>query len=99
MEVFDGELWAIGLLPEVAIVKREIFQTHGVQKLAVFSNTQASIRRRAQLEPGPGQRLPRQIKRTACNLLAHGTATEIHLVPGHCGIPGNEEADSQANSA
>ena len=45
------------------------------------------------------QRLARRINRRAQALLAHGIATEIHCVPGHSGIPGNEGADRQANLA
>jgi len=48
---------------------------------------------------GPGQPLARRINRRARSLLAHGIATEIHWVPGQCCIPGNEEADCQANVA
>ena len=90
MEVFDAELWAIGLLLDVVIEKKETLQEHGVKTVAVFSDSQAAIRCMAHLEPGPGQRLARWINSMARSLLAHGIATEIHGVPGHSGIPANE---------
>jgi len=38
MEVFDAELWAIGLELDVAIERRETLQIHGVKMVAVFSD-------------------------------------------------------------
>jgi hypothetical protein len=43
MEVFDADMRAIGLAPDVAIEKRETLQKHGVMTVVVFSNTQAAI--------------------------------------------------------
>jgi hypothetical protein len=97
--VFLSELWAIGLLLDVVIVKREKSQEHGVMIVAVISNSQAAIRRMAHLEPGPGLRLPRRINRIAQNLLPHGIATEIHWVLGHSSIPRNDKAYPQADLA
>jgi len=39
------------------------------------------------------------IDRRARSLLPYSIATEIHRVPGHSGIPGNEDPDRQANLA
>jgi len=97
MEVFNAELWVIELAHDVANEKRETLQVHGVKTVAVFSNSQIAIRRAAHLQPGPGQRRARPINRRARSLFAHAIATEIHCVPGHSCIPGNAEADRQAN--
>jgi hypothetical protein len=99
MEIFATEQWAIGLALDVEIEKRGNLQEHGVKTVAVFSDSQAAIRRTAHLELGPGQRLVRRINRRARNLLAHGIAMQIHWLPGHSRIPGNEGEDRPANLA
>jgi len=97
--VFNAELWAIGLVLDVTIEKRETLQSHQGRMVAILSDSQTAIRRAAHLEPGPAQPLARQINQRAQALLAHNIPTEIHWVPGHSGIPGDEEADCQANLA
>jgi hypothetical protein len=73
MEVFDAELWAIGLALGETVKRRERLQKHGVKTVAVFRNSQAAIRQTAHLEPGPGQRLARRINQRAQTLLAQAS--------------------------
>jgi ribonuclease HI len=99
MVVYDAELWAIGRALRESVKKRDTLQTHGVTKVAVFSDSQAAIRRTEHLEPEPGQPLARCINQSTRTLREAGIETEIHRVPGHTGIPGNEDVDRQANLA
>jgi len=99
LEVFNAELWGIWLALEVAIENRATLQMHGAEIVAVFSNSQAAIQRAAHLEAALEQRLAWGINRRARSLLAHVIATEILWLLAHCGIPGNEGADRQANLA
>jgi hypothetical protein len=67
--------------------------------VAVFSDSQATIRQSVHPELGPVQRLVRRIKRRAQKLRAHSIATEFHSVPSHSCIPKNEEVDHKARLA
>ena len=84
---------------EVPIEKIESLQKHRVKTVAVYSDSQAAIRRTAHLEPGPGQWLARRINQRALTLLAHRIKTEICWVLGQSAMPVNKEADRQANVA
>jgi hypothetical protein len=63
MEVYDVELWAIGVTLSESVKKRERLMENGVTIVAVFSDSQAAIRRTEHLEPGPGQPLARLLTR------------------------------------
>jgi hypothetical protein len=99
MEAFDAELWGNGLALDVTIDKRETLQEHAVKTVEVFSGSQAAIQPTAHLEPGPRRRLARRINSRAWNCHSHGITTMVHMILGHSGILGNEDANHHVNLA
>ena len=99
MEVFYAELWVIGVALPKCVARVEALRAHGVTTVAVFSYSQAAIRRTIHLDSGPGQHFARAINERARALRAYSIEVMIHCVLGHAGIRGNEEADCQANKA
>ena len=90
-------LCVIGVALRKSVAKAETVRAHGVTTVAVFSDSQAAIRWMMHQDPGRGQQLARAINDNARALHSQGIDVVIHWVPGHSSIPGNKEADDQAN--
>jgi len=71
----------------MSVARAEALRAHGVTTVAVFSDSQAAIRRTAHLDGRPGQQLARAINEHAKALGAHGIEGAINWVTGHSMIP------------
>jgi len=71
------------------------------ERVTIFSDAQAAIRRMASEEPGPGQMYALQARRHIAELRRKnpGIIIEIRWCPAHKGIEGNEKADKWAKLA
>lgn len=65
----------------------------------IFADSQAAMRRIVSDAPGPGQHLAILGIRIALSTQARGSHVDIHWVPGHAGVEGNEQADQHARAA
>jgi hypothetical protein len=65
MEVLDAELWAIWIALKETAKRAEGLRLQGVQKVTIFSGSQAAVQRAAHLEIGPGQQFARWINNEA----------------------------------
>ena len=90
--VYTAELQGIrmGLLPVVYDAR--------VRELFIFTNNQATIQVIYCPWQPSGQEIIAEIWNYLRSLYSQGTGVSIHWIPGHEGIPGNEEADKQAKA-
>ena len=99
MELFNIVLWANRFAFRKSIATGQAFQADRFKTVAVFSVSQAAIRRTVHLDPWLGRQIARAINEHARALRAHKIEAAIHWVPGHSGIPGHEQVDRHANTA
>ena len=93
-EVFDAEIFAIYQALKVFEAREQ-----AGRKYAVFSDSQAAIRRAATDSMGPGQQWARAIIEVADRVMARGNEISIIWIPAHQGVPGNEVVDGMAKTA
>jgi len=93
-EAYDAECAAIARALEAASLG------HVPERVTIFSDSQAAIRRMASEEPGPGQQYAVLARRHIGTLrrARPGIAIGIRWCPAHKGVAGKEEADRWAKS-
>jgi len=71
------------------------------ERVTIFTDAQAAIRRMASKEPGPGQQYTLQARKhiAALQRARPGIIIEIRWCPAHKGVEGNEKADEWAKVA
>jgi len=71
------------------------------ERVTIFTDAQAAIRRMASEEPGPGQQYALQARKHIATLrrAKPGIIIEIRWCPAHKGVAGNEKADEWAKIA
>jgi len=95
-EAYDAECAALAHALELATQRSTI-----PERVTIFSDAQAAIRRMASDEPGPGQQYALQARKhiTTLRRARKGIVIEIRWCPAHKGVAGNEKADEWAKIA
>ena len=95
-EAYDAECAALAHALELAAQRNAT-----PERITIFSDAQAAIRRMASDEPGPGRQYALQARKHIATLrrARPGIVIEIRLCPAHKGVAGNEKADEWAKIA
>ena len=95
-EAYDAECAALARALESASQRSPT-----PERVTIFSDAQAAIRRMASDEPGPGQQYAIQARKhlAALRRSRPGITIEIWWCPAHKGVAGNEKADEWAKIA
>ena len=92
MEVFDAELFAIEKAFKIAWENKQL----NIDKVWIFSNSQATIKRLKNSSLKAGQYYIQSIRKWAKKFRDRAIQLQLEWVPGHMNIKGNELADKAA---
>jgi ribonuclease HI len=95
-ETYDVECVALARAPETAGRRQTV-----LERITIFTDAQAAIRRMSSEEPGPGQKYAILARKhiAALRNARPDITIEIRWCPAHKGVPGNEKADEWAKLA
>jgi ribonuclease HI len=95
-EAYDAECAALARALEEATRRQTV-----PERVTIFTDAQAAIRRMASEDPGPGQKYAILARRHIGTLrrARPDITIEIRWCPAHKGVPGNEKADEWAKLA
>jgi ribonuclease HI len=95
-EAYDAECAALARALEEVARRRMV-----PERVTIFTDAQAAIRRMVSEEPGPGQKYAIAARQHIATLrkVRPDITIEIRWCPAHKGIPGNEKADEWAKLA
>ena len=95
-EAYDAECAALARALELASQRNA-----APERVTIFLDAQAAIRRIASDEPGPGQQYALQTRKhiATLHLSRPGIVIEVQWCPAHKGVAGNEKADECAKVA
>jgi ribonuclease HI len=95
-EAYDAECAALARALE-EVTKRQTVP----ERITIFTDAQAAIRRMVSEDPGPGQKYAILARRHIVTLrkVRPDITIEIRWCPAHKGVPGNEKADEWAKLA
>jgi len=95
-EAYDAECIALAQVLEEASRRNTT-----PQRVTIFTDAQAVVRRMASDDPGPGQQYALQARKRVAMLCRArpGIVIEIRWCPAHKGVAGNEKADEWAKTA
>jgi len=95
-EAYNAECTTLARVLELAAQRNST-----PERITIFSDAQAAIRRMASDEPGPGQQYALQARKhiTTLRRARPGIIIEIQWCPAHKGVAGNEKDDEWAKIA
>ncbi|SLM33995.1 reverse transcriptase [Lasallia pustulata] len=96
--VFGAELQGIVMATAMTATIKET-QGQNLWALNIYIDNQAAIRASANPGRQSGQYLLKEIVQGIDRLRGAGIRVQIHWIPAHVGVPGNEEADIAAKTA